>query len=254
MKFCLVPECLYLTVSIIDRFLAKVPIDKDTLQLVGITSLFVAAKYEEIYPPAAKDCVYVTDRAFTKQDILDMELDILDELKFSLTVPTLYPFLLRFLFLVGATETVTSAASYYAERTLVEHESLMYRPSEIAAAAVCLAISHPEIREADNLRENSEGIVRLFIVALFTAYLNALLHGLFLAPLQPKVLLDYTGFSPERIKDVAEFVATKVSETLKFLHGGKNNSAIKNKYGNSRFKSVATQFQPPDAIDLVADT
>ena len=82
MKFRLVPECLYLAVSIIDRFLANVPINKATLQLVGITSLFVASKYEEIYPPAVKDCVYVTDRAFTKQAILDMEIEILDELKY----------------------------------------------------------------------------------------------------------------------------------------------------------------------------
>ena len=162
MKFRLVPECLYLAVSIIDRFLANVPINKATLQLVGITSLFVASKYEEIYPPAVKDCVYVTDRAFTKQAILDMEIEILDELKYCLTVPTVYPFLLRFLFIIGASETVTSAASYYAERTLLEHEALNYRPSELAAAAVCLAISHPEIREADNLRDNSEGIVSLY--------------------------------------------------------------------------------------------
>ena len=68
------------------------------------------------------------------------------------------------------------------------------------------------------------------------------------------MILAYTGFSSERIKEVAEFVAAKVSETLNFLHGGKNNSSLKNKYGHARFKSVAKKFQPPDAIDLVADT
>lgn len=160
MKFRLVPECLYLAVNIVDRYLAKVPIEKDTLQLVGMTSLFIAAKYEEIYPPEVKDFVYISDRSYTKQEVLDLELEILDLLEYNVSVPTGYPFLSRFLFITSATDTMSHAASYYMERTLLEHESLKYRPSEIAAAAVCLAINHPEIREADEIEDDPEGMVR----------------------------------------------------------------------------------------------
>jgi len=95
MKFRLVPESLHLAVNIMDRFLSDVEIDRASFQLVGVTSLLIAAKYEEIYPPEVKDCVYVTDRAFTKQDVIDMEADILGVLRFNLCVPTGKSFISR---------------------------------------------------------------------------------------------------------------------------------------------------------------
>jgi cyclin B len=33
----------------------------------------IAAKYEEIYPPTVKDYVYITDNAYVKDEILNME-------------------------------------------------------------------------------------------------------------------------------------------------------------------------------------
>jgi len=66
LKFKLLPETLFITVNIIDRFLEKQRVSKSRLQLVGVTALFVASKYEEIYPPELKDFVYITDRAYSK--------------------------------------------------------------------------------------------------------------------------------------------------------------------------------------------
>jgi len=198
-KFRLVPECLYLAVNIIDRYLTEVDVDKETLQLVGIVSLLVsyvyellglccfatgclsptvvsltafsetfcsvpirkiAAKYEEIYPPEVKDCVYLTARAYTKQDVLDMEMDILEVLQFKLAVATGYPFLCRFIQITNASTTMEKAAKYYLERTLQEHDSLDYRPSVLAAGALCLAINYPEIRDVDGYADQP-GIVSL---------------------------------------------------------------------------------------------
>ena len=56
-KLELYPETLYLTQFIVDKYLSKVPIPKKTLQLVVISSLMVACKYEEIYSPETKDFV-----------------------------------------------------------------------------------------------------------------------------------------------------------------------------------------------------
>lgn len=70
-KFKLLPETLFLTVNIIDRFLTIVkPIKRAKLQLVGVTALLIATKYEEIYPPTIKDLVYITDNAYSKEEIL----------------------------------------------------------------------------------------------------------------------------------------------------------------------------------------
>lgn len=66
LKFKLLPETLFITVSIIDRYLEKQKVSKSKLQLVGVTALFIAAKYEEIYPPEIKDFVFITDNAYSK--------------------------------------------------------------------------------------------------------------------------------------------------------------------------------------------
>ena len=44
----------------------------------------ISTKYEEIYPPTVKDLVYITDNAYTKNDILMMESDILVALDFDI--------------------------------------------------------------------------------------------------------------------------------------------------------------------------
>lgn len=69
LKFKLVPETLYLTINIIDRYLSKTEVTRPKLQLVGVTSLLIASKYEEIYPPELRDLVYICDRAYSKLEV-----------------------------------------------------------------------------------------------------------------------------------------------------------------------------------------
>ena len=69
LKFKLVPETLYLTVNLIDRYLEREEVSRPKLQLVGVTSLLIASKYEEIYPPELRDLVYICDRAYTRTDV-----------------------------------------------------------------------------------------------------------------------------------------------------------------------------------------
>lgn len=73
LKFKLLPETLFLTVNLIDRFLEKAIIQRTKLQLVGVTSMLIASKYEEIYAPEVRDFVYITDKAYSKEEILKME-------------------------------------------------------------------------------------------------------------------------------------------------------------------------------------
>lgn len=141
MKFRLVPETLYICVNIIDRYCSKVQVQRSKLQLVGVTALLIACKYEEIYPPEVRDCVYITDRAYQSSEVLDMEQDIVHKLAFRITVPTAYPFLQRFLSITKAPPLVKHAASYYVERILQEHDMLRFKPSLICASAVIL--DHP---------------------------------------------------------------------------------------------------------------
>lgn len=97
LKFKLLPETLFLTVNIIDRYLEKVTdIHRTKLQLVGVTAMLIASKYEEIYAPEVRDFVYITDKAYTKEEILKMEQNILYALDFNLTFPSSLRFLERY--------------------------------------------------------------------------------------------------------------------------------------------------------------
>ena len=68
-KFRLIPETLYLAVNLLDRFLMRKQIARKNLQLLGVTALMLAAKYEEIYPLGLDDLVYICDNAYTRRDV-----------------------------------------------------------------------------------------------------------------------------------------------------------------------------------------
>ena len=99
LKFKLLPETLYLTVNLIDRFLERDTIERGRLQLVGVTCMLIACKYEEIYPPIVKDFVYITDNAYSHQEILRMEQKILTSLDFNIQITSIWRFFERFVFL-----------------------------------------------------------------------------------------------------------------------------------------------------------
>lgn len=83
-KFKLLPETLYLTTNLIDRYFSMFNVQKNEVQLVGVAALLIATKYEEIYPPTVKDFIYLTDNTYSRQQILQMEKNILFNLNFEI--------------------------------------------------------------------------------------------------------------------------------------------------------------------------
>ncbi|CAH2073904.1 unnamed protein product [Thlaspi arvense] len=138
-KFELNPETLYLTVNIIDRFLSVKAVPKRELQLVGISALLIASKYEEIWPPQVNDLVYVTDNAYNNKQILVMEKTILGNLEWYLTVPTQYVFLVRFIKASFSDPEMENMVHFLAELGMMHYDTLMFCPSMLAASAVYTA-------------------------------------------------------------------------------------------------------------------
>jgi cyclin B len=145
-KFKLADETLYLTVNIIDRYLESTPITRNRLQLVGVSAMLIASKYEDIYPPEVQDFVNISDKAFTREDVLKMERSILKQLKYSVTVPSCFRFLQMFCKICETSEQHMAFARYFVELALVDYKMLKYSNSMKAAAALYLMHKFKEIK------------------------------------------------------------------------------------------------------------
>uniref|UniRef100_A0A7N0SV33 Uncharacterized protein n=3 Tax=Kalanchoe fedtschenkoi TaxID=63787 RepID=A0A7N0SV33_KALFE len=138
-KFELMDETLYLTVNLIDRFLSVQSVVRKKLQLVGVTAMLLACKYEEVTVPVVDDLILISDKAYTRKEVLDMEKLMVNTLQFNISVPTPYVFLRRFLKAAIADTKLELLAFYIIELSLVEYEMLKFPPSLLAAAAVFTA-------------------------------------------------------------------------------------------------------------------
>ncbi|XP_022730790.1 G2/mitotic-specific cyclin S13-7-like isoform X2 [Durio zibethinus] len=140
-KFDLMPETLYLTINIVDRFLSVKVVPRKELQLVGISAMLIACKYEEIWAPEVNDFVFISDNAYAREQVLVMEKSILDKLEWYLTVPTPYVFLIRFIKAsIPSDEKMKDLVFFLAELGLMQYPTVvLYCPSMLAAAAVYAA-------------------------------------------------------------------------------------------------------------------
>jgi len=210
-RFKLLQETLYLTISIMDRFLqVDSTVVRHELQLVGLTAMFIAAKFEEMYAPEIHDFVYMSDKAYTKKEILRMELRVLKALDFSLGRPIPLHFLRRY---TKAASHVSddvdvlhhTLSKYLMELTLPEYEFCHYPPSQLAAAALCLSLKI--LDETD-------------------ALINVLWND---------TLVFYSGYTCEALMPLMEKLCSLIvkSETSKF-------QAVRKKYSASKFYNIST--------------
>mmetsp|Transcript_6234 Transcript_6234/g.13638 ORF Transcript_6234/g.13638 Transcript_6234/m.13638 type:complete len:439 (-) Transcript_6234:738-2054(-) len=211
LKFKLMPETLFLTVNLIDRFLAEKQVTRKNLQLVGVTAMLIASKYEEIWAPEVRDFVYISDKAYTRDQILAMEKLMLNTLRFNLTLPTSYNFLARYLKAANMhlDKQVAMLSSYLIELSLVDSAMLKYSYSIISAASAYVAMR--ALGKSD-------------------AY--------------PKTLARHSGYSLEAILPCAAVL-------VQMMEAAPTNSlnAVYKKYTNAKFLEVAKNKPPMDVLE-----
>ncbi|XP_022877124.1 G2/mitotic-specific cyclin S13-7-like isoform X2 [Olea europaea var. sylvestris] len=200
-KFKMMRESLYLTVNVVDRFLSMRTISRRELQLVGISSMLIACKYEEIRAPKVSDFIAISDNAYIREQVLLMEKAILGKLEWYLTVPTAYVFLVRYAKAsVPADQEMESMAFFFAELGLMNYSTIIqYCPSKLAAAAVYAA----------------------------RCTLNK-------TPLWNETLNHHTGYSEDQLMECAKFL-------VQFHSGAAENKlkAVLQKYSNPDRAAVA---------------
>ncbi|PNT21751.1 hypothetical protein POPTR_009G165800v4 [Populus trichocarpa] len=138
-KFELMDETLFLAINLIDRFLERCTVVRKKLQLVGVTAMLLACKYEEVSVPLVEDFVLISDNAYTRIEVLDMEKLMVNTLQFNMSVPTPYMFMKRFLKAALSDKKLELLSFFIIEVCLVEYEMLRFPPSLLAAAAIYTA-------------------------------------------------------------------------------------------------------------------
>lgn len=209
LKFRLLQETMYMTVGIIDRFLQDHPVPKKQLQLVGVTAMFLASKYEEMYPPEISDFAYVTDRAFTTAQIRDMEMTILRVLNFKLGRPLPLQFLRRASKICEVTAEQHTLAKYLLELTMVDYEMVHFPPSQMACAALALTLKILDAGEWD------------------------------------ATLQHYMEYTPESLIPVMVHIAKNV---VRVNDGLTKHMAVKGKYSTSKQMRIASIPQLKSAV------
>jgi cyclin B len=139
MKYRLRLETLHLAMNIIDRYLSRKSVLRKRLQLVGVVAMFMAAKFEEINPPEIHDWVYITDHAYTKEDVLIMECTILTALNFQIMVPTAAHFFELLARANSCDGVQRDLATYILDLGLLDIRMLQHAPSHMVSAALLLS-------------------------------------------------------------------------------------------------------------------
>lgn len=138
-RFHLLPETIFLAVNIIDRFLSARIVELDRLQLVGITAMFIASKYEEVLSPHVGNFRHIADNGFTEAEILRAERFVLAALEYDLGYPNPMNFLRRISKADNYDIQTRTIGKYFLEISLLDHNFMPYQPSHIAAASMYLA-------------------------------------------------------------------------------------------------------------------
>ncbi|KAF7635495.1 hypothetical protein Mgra_00005034 [Meloidogyne graminicola] len=140
-RFDLLNETLSLTINLLDRSLIAMAdsINKENLQLLGVTCLFISSKYEEIMVPNVEDFVSISGGVFTKEELFLMEQKVLNALNFELGAPHAIQFLRRYRFYVEPDNQTYQFSKYICDVASVCYSLAHFSPSTVAAVAIWLA-------------------------------------------------------------------------------------------------------------------
>ena len=139
-KFGFTDETLFMTVSIIDRYCSSEQISRIKYQCLGITALMIACKHEEINVPKVEDFIYITDNAYTKEEVFKMENDVLSKLNFELLYPSPIKFYEYLSLHFNFSKKYHFLGKYLMETFLLDLKYVKYKPSIISCACTYIVM------------------------------------------------------------------------------------------------------------------
>ena len=132
--FKFLKKTLFQTVYIIDAYLSKKNIDKKFLQLLGVASLLISCKENEIIYPSLNKLIQLTDNAFTISELKNMEIKIMKTLNFDVLSPTAEEFFEINAEFFNFSDEHMCVGEYFLKCSLIGYNMLKYNQSTIAIA------------------------------------------------------------------------------------------------------------------------
>jgi len=196
-EFLLQNDTLFLAVCYIDRYLSgeNVMVSRGRLQLLGLVALFIACKYDDTSIPPVNQLIYYSDNAYTKEEIIAMEVSVLNTLRFDIACFTTKQFVLRILEKLRTNsktvaqdssleldgdrfEMLLQLCNYLSEITLLEYQFILQLPSTIAEAVVCIASNSLGYHfQTMLLKQKSRRFLKDFRICADLLYKSAVLNS-----------------------------------------------------------------------------
>lgn len=200
-RFNFQEETLYKAIYIIDSYLSKKIIKRKYLQLLGITSLLISAKLNEIYLPKISNYSDITNNAYNLEEIKKMEEEILETLNFNLLVPTPLSFYEIISQNLGISDDINKYkfGEFLMQSYLLDNNSLYYSKSTIACAACYIVMKFCKMKNYKTIFDES-----------------------------------FFGHNKSNNETLVKECAKKISETIALVIGS-NLKSIINKYSSNKF-------------------
>ena len=144
-------KTLYQTILIIDLYLSQKNVQKVKLQLLGIASLLISCKENEIYYPKLELFINLTNNAYIKKELLEMEIQILQTLNFDILSPTAEEFYNILSKVFNFDKIQKFLGEYFLDSSLIGYGMLKYKPSVIAAACTYVVMKFNKINRYKEL-------------------------------------------------------------------------------------------------------
>ena len=140
-------KTLFLTINLIDRYLSQRDIFKTRFQLLGVTALFIAVKYNEIISPQTKEYSNITANTFDVQQILLMENELMDLLDFQVDLSLSLDFFGLLAILYKFNKKEYRFGTFLLEAFLLSLNCCKYRQRQIGLAVCSIILGLRKIQE-----------------------------------------------------------------------------------------------------------
>jgi hypothetical protein len=142
-------ETLYTTIYIIDNYLSKKIIERKNFQLLGITSLLIASKFNEIYIRKIEDYSFITNNSYSLDDIKNMEEEIAKTLNYNFLVPSCLSFYEIISKKFGISDDINkfNFGQFLMQTFLMDFHSLSFSYSTIAIASLFIVMKFYKMKD-----------------------------------------------------------------------------------------------------------